>query len=245
MIGLRHSSIRLLEGRRGRGVGDIDGDWRRCCGVARGVAGNGGQGVGAVGDSGGVEGDAVGRGGVLGGNGIVVEPELHACHADVVGGVRAEGDDTGDRSAGRGDGHRGCGGVPAGGGRGLEGGDLHDPGAGRGCGGAVGAGGGDDAVFGDVGVGGGDDAGGEVGAGGGEAADGHAGAEDQRVGGGGRDGAAVGGGAGARGRGADIERVDRIEAAVLQRADVDVGGGGVEGTVTVLVPAAAALMLLA
>ena len=63
----------------------------------------------------------------------------------------------------------------------------------------------------------------------GEAAGGDAGPEDQRVGRGGGDGAAVGGGAGARGRGADIERVDRIQAAVLQGADVDVGGGGVEG----------------
>ena len=36
-------------------------------------------------------------------------------------------------------------------------------------------------------------------------------------------------GAGARGRGADIERIDRIQAAVLQGADIDVGGGGVEG----------------
>ena len=36
-------------------------------------------------------------------------------------------------------------------------------------------------------------------------------------------------GAGARRRGADIERVDRIQAAVLQGADVDVGRGGVEG----------------
>ena len=36
-------------------------------------------------------------------------------------------------------------------------------------------------------------------------------------------------GAGARRRGADIKRIDRIQAAVLQGADIDVGGGGVEG----------------
>ena len=36
-------------------------------------------------------------------------------------------------------------------------------------------------------------------------------------------------GAGAGGGGADVERVDRIQAAVFQGADVDVGGGGVEG----------------
>ena len=56
-----------------------------------------------------------------------------------------------------------------------------------------------------------------------------AGPEDQRVGCGGGDRAAVGRGAGARGRGADIERIDRIQAAVLQGADVDVGRGRVEG----------------
>ena len=109
--------------------------------------------------------DAVGRGGVLGGQRIVVQQELHPGHADIVGGGGGEGHRARDGPGGRcGDGRRGWGGIAAGGGRGLEGGDLHDPGGGAAqrCGGAVGAGGGDDPVFGDVGVGGGDDAGGEV-----------------------------------------------------------------------------------
>ena len=135
--------------------------------------------------------------------------------------------------------------VAAGGARGPEGGDLHDPGAAHGCGGVVGAGRGDDPVLGDVGVGGGDDAGGEVGARRGEDAGGDAGPEDECVGCGGADRAAVGRGVGAGGRGADIEGVDRIQAAVFQRAEVDVGVAVLKVVVTVLVPAGAALMLVA
>ena len=54
-------------------------------------------------------------------------------------------------------------------------------GAAQRCGGAVGAGRGDEPVFGDVGVGGGDDAGGEVRSRRRETAAGDAGPEDQRV----------------------------------------------------------------
>ena len=152
---------------------------------------------------------------------------------DIVGGVGGEGHRARDGRAGSGsgDGSRGWRGIAAGGARGLEGGDLHDPGGEplSGCGGAVGAGRGDNAVFGDVAIGVGDDAGGEVRSRRREAAGGDAGPEDQRVGGGGGDGAAVGRRAGARRGGADVERVDRIQAAVLQGADVDIGRGRVEG----------------
>src|SRR5206468_9402443 len=116
-------------------------------------------------------------------------------------------------------------------GRGAEGDELHGPvaaGVEQGAG-AVGAGGGDDAVLNDVAVGTGDHAVGEAGAG----SPGRRGhvvrGDEEHAGGGGRESAAARGGARAGRADGGVQRIAGIEAAVLDDADVGIVRGRGEG----------------
>ena len=92
-------------GRRGWGAGIAHGDRDGCggCRIARGIAGDGREGVGAIGHGGGIPAGAEGIGRIFGAEVGALEPELDARNARIIAGVGADRHGAGDgaRAGGR------------------------------------------------------------------------------------------------------------------------------------------------